>query len=201
MQIVNVEQLSDEWFTLREKKMTASHAQAIGANGKGLVTYTNQLMQEYYSNAEPERFSNVHTDRGNDLEDSAAFMYQMETGFEVMKIGFAVYSEFVGVSPDLFVGNEGMAEIKCLADKGYFDLMLGGKVDTKYVWQAQMQLLVCEKEWNDLVFYNPNFDESLIIVRQLPDKEKFSKLLAGFSAGEEMIKEIEAKIKNLSEQS
>lgn len=200
MQIVNVEQLSSEWWKLKEKRMTASHAQAIGSNGKGLVTYINQLMREYYSSAEPEHFSNHHTDRGNALEDSAAFIYQMETGMETRKIGFVIFNEYVGASPDLFIDDDGMGEIKCLADKGYFDMLMGGKPDTKYIWQAQMQLLVCEKKWNDLIFYNPNFDEKLIIIRVDPDTVMFKKLEAGFASGIEMIREIETKMKKIKKQ-
>jgi len=197
MEIVNVEQLSPEWWKLKEKRMTASHAQAIGANGKGLETYINKLMQEYYSNADPEHFSNHHTERGTELEDSAGFVYQMETGMEVSKIGFVIYNDYVGASPDLFVGDDGMAEIKCLADKGYFDLLMGAKPDTKYIWQANMQLLVCEKKWNDLVFYNQNFDEPLIIIRVEPDHAKFEKLEAGFESGIVMIQEIENKMNKI----
>lgn len=198
MIIHDVPQKSDEWFKLREKRMTASHAQAIAANGKGLVTYITKLMQEYYSSKPPENFSNKHTDRGNELEDSAAFLYQMETGLDTKKVGFVEHSEFVGCSPDLFVSDDGMAEIKCPDDKVYFQYLLDGKIDTKYQLQCQMQLFICEKSYCDLVTYNPNYERKIIIQRIEPDQKSFDKLKIGFESGEKLIKEIEEKIKHLT---
>lgn len=191
----NIEQLSEEWWELRQKRMTASHAQAIAASGAGLKTYVEKIMQEYFSKGEPERFGNRHTDRGNELEDQAGMVYSFEKNINVKKVGFVTYNDFVGCSPDLFAGEDGLCEIKCLADKGHFNLILGGKPESKYVWQAQCQMLICEKKWNDLTFYNPNFEKYLIVFRILPDAKKFEKLRKGFSEGERMIKEIENKLK------
>jgi len=194
MEIYNIPQLSDEWWEIKKKKLSAGHAQAIGSCGKGLVTYVNEIMAEYYSNAEKKSFSNYHTERGIELEDSAGMVYSFEKNIDIKKVGFVVYNEFVGCSPDLFCGDDGLAEIKCPDDKGFFGLLLGEEPDSKYVWQCQMQLLICEKAWCDLVYYNPNYSKSLIVKRILPDKEKFSKLLAGFEMGIKLIKEIESKI-------
>jgi hypothetical protein len=174
--------------------MTASHAQAIGSCGKGLETLIQSLMLEYYyPKAEPERYSNVHTERGNALEDSAAFLYQVETGAEISKVGFVIYSDYVGCSPDLFVDPSGMVEIKCPADTEYFRLLMGGEIKSEYIWQMQMQMLCCERSWCDFVAYNPNFDVELIIRRVEPDEKKQAKLEEGFLIGIDLIKEIERK--------
>lgn len=193
MEIINVEQRSPEWFKLREKRMTASEAQAIGSNGKGLQTYIMSLMQDYYSKAEKEHYSNKDTERGNDLEDSAGFLYSAITGIEVKKVGFVIYDDNVGCSPDLFAGPDGLVEIKCPADKGYFDLLINDKVDTAYIWQMQMQMLICEKAWCDFVAYNPNFEQEIIIKRFYPDYAKYAELKQGFAAGKKLMQEIENK--------
>jgi len=190
----NIIQLSDEWWALREKRMTASHAQAISACGAGLKTYIEKIMQEYYSEAEPDHFSNKHTDRGNELENQAGMVYSFEKKITVKKIGFVTHNEYVGCSPDLLAGDDGLCEIKCLADKGHFALIIGGKPESKYVWQAQCQMLICGKQWCDLTHYNPNFKQNLLVYRILPDEKKFEKLRKGFVAGEKMIKEIEEKM-------
>lgn len=194
MQIVNCEQKSDEWFKLREKRLTASHGTAIGACGKGLVTYVNQLMMEFYSTGEPVRFQSKGMKGGNELEDSASFMYCMETGYEVEKIGFVIHNDFVGCSPDNFIcppNSEGMAEIKCREDKAYWEILRGGKIDSGQIWQTQMSMLICEKEWCDCVDYNPNFKKNLIIRRVFPDPKKFAALERGFFEGAQLIQEIE----------
>ena len=190
MQIVECEQRSEEWFKLREKRMTASSAQAIAANGKGLDTYINKLMQEFYSNAEPNNYKSKAMERGNALEDSAIFAYESETGLNVDKIGFVVSSDYVGCSPDGFAG-EGMIEIKCLEDKAYFQYLLDGKIDTGYDWQMQMQMMICVREWCDYTVYNPNFKKSLVIKRVQADMKKMDKLTVGLIKGESRIKEIE----------
>ena len=186
----DVQQYSPEWWKLREKRLSASHAQAIGNAGKGLKTYVEQLMSECYSNAEKESFSNKHTDRGIDLENSAGMAYSFQTGINIKKVGFVAYNDYVGCSPDLFAGENGLAEIKCPDDKGHFALLIGGEFESKYLWQCQMQMLICEKDFCHLLSYNPNFDEFLVVRKQVPDKKKVAGLIEGFAAGEKLIKEI-----------
>jgi len=74
----NIEQASPEWFALRLWKMTASHATAIGNNGKGLETYILEMMAESFSSAEKEQYSNEHTERWNELEGQARSIYELE---------------------------------------------------------------------------------------------------------------------------
>jgi putative phage-type endonuclease len=192
MQVYNFEQRSPEWFEIRKLKMTASHAQAIGNCGKGLDSYIQELCQEYYSSAEKEGFSNKHTERGNDLEDSAGFLYECETGNKTGKVGFVVWNDFVGCSPDLLVNDDGLAEIKCPDDKAYFDLLLTNEIDTKYIWQMQMQMLICGRFWCDFVAYNPHYKKELIIIRVLRDEKKQTDLLKGFAIGEQKIRTMQA---------
>ena len=196
MIIVNIEQNSPEWFDLRSKRMTASHAQAISANGKGLETYINGLMQNYYSSAEPDNYKSKSMERGNELESSAVFAYESETGCDVERVGFVIHDEFSGCSPDGF-SEDGLVEIKCLEDKAYFQYLLDEKIDTKYYWQMQMQMYICEKDWCDYVVYNPNFKKSLIIKRISQDRDKFKKILVGIDSGTEKIKTIQSQFEGI----
>ena len=129
-------------------------------------------MQEYYSKAERVSFSNHHTDRGNDLEDSACTVYSFEQEISVQKIGFVTFNDFVGCSPDRFADDDGLAECKCLDDKGHFALILGGTFASGYIWQCQMQMLICQKKWCDLFSYSPNYEEYLKVNRLFPDSKK-----------------------------
>ena len=197
MQIINCEQRSEEWFKLREKRLTASHATAIGNCGKGLVTYVNKIMMEYYSTGDPVRFKSSSMDRGTELEESASFMYCMETGYEVESIGFVVHNDYVGCSPDNFIlppNENGMVEIKCREDKAYWGILRGDKIDPSEVWQTQMSMLICEKEWCDCVDYNPNFKKNLIIRRVFPSLKHYEALEKGFYEGQRLIKEIETEM-------
>lgn len=197
MIISNEEQGTPEWFAKRGYKMTASHAQAIGNFGKGLDTYIHEMMSEYYSSAEKEQFSNKETDRGNELEPIARQVYEFEHDVEVQKIGFMEMNEYVGASPDGLVNEDGGTEIKCPCDKEFLQYLLYGNdaIDSKYIWQVQMNLLISGRSWWDLIIYNPNFEKSMIEFRIYPDQEKFAALQKGFEKGIELINNIKSKMK------
>lgn len=188
MEIINCIQGSQEWHKLRELRVSASHAQAIQANGKGLETYVQEKVCKYFSSAEEESYSNKAMEHGIEQEPVATTMYEFETGSCCYEIGYAIYSEHVGCSPDRGVGEHGLIEIKCPSDKVYFQYLLDGVIDLKYYYQMQMQMLICEKKWCDYVVYNPNFEKQLIIKRIEPDNKIFEKLLTGFETGTSLIK-------------
>lgn len=145
--------------------MTASNAQAIGNKGKGLITYINVLMAEYYSSAEKEHYTNKDIERGNELESIARDMYELETGNEVKQVWFCELDEYTGCSPDWLVDDDWWVEIKCQSDPVHFSLLTHwvDGIDTKYIWQIQMCLYVTGRKWWDFVSYNPNYKKSLII--------------------------------------
>jgi putative phage-type endonuclease len=193
----DINQGSPEWFEIRVGKVTASHAQAIGNNGKGLDTYLLGVVSEMFSSAQKDQYSNEHTERGNELEPLARSMYELQENVEVEEIGFAEYNDFVGCSPDGLVGDDGMIEIKCPDDKTYFNLLMNENIDSSYIWQCQMNLLILEKKWCDLIFYNPNFEKSMKIFRLKPDKEMFSRLKEGFAKAEKEIIRMISKYKEI----
>lgn len=201
MKIYNdILQGSPEWFEKRKGKMTASEAQAIGNNGKGLETYIKGLMAEFYSSGEKEIYTNKDLERGKELEQYARDMYELENDCKVEQVGFIELNEFVGCSPDGLIGEDGGIEIKSVNDVNHFALILNGEkgIESKYVWQVQMNLLITGRKWWDYVSYNPNFEQSLIVFRILPDQEKHKKLLAGIELGIKQIKEIKNKINEVS---
>lgn len=195
--IKDIEQGTPEWFAIRSGKMTASHAQAIGNVGKGLETYIYDLVAEEYSSAEKEQFSNEHTERGNELESTARGIYELENMVDVNQVTFVEYNDYVGCSPDGLVGEDGLIEIKCPNDTEYLKYLIfgEGQIDTKYIWQCQMQMLVTDRKWNDLIIYNPNFNKSMLVFRINPDKDMFEKLLNGFEVGKNKKLEIKEKLK------
>jgi exodeoxyribonuclease (lambda-induced) len=190
MEIINIEQGSDEWYQVRRMKMTASHAQAIAACGAGLETYILDMCSEFFSTKEKEIFANQHTERGNAYEDQARVIYELQTGNKVEQVGFVVHSDHVGCSPDGLVNDDGLVEFKNPSDKEHFRFMVDNKIKPEYEWQMQMQMLVTGREWCDFVSYNPNFENCIVIKRVTPDDKKLEKLLKGFEAGGKRIKEI-----------
>ena len=190
VKIHNCEQTSPEWFAIRKGKLSASHASAIGNDGAGLNTYAIEKTAELLSSGEPEYFENSHTRRGNELEPVAKVTYELEYKVEVTEIGFAEYNDYVGCSPDGLVGEDGLIEIKCPADKGYLYALLGSKIKQEYLWQMQMQMLILGKAWCDFVQFNPNFEKKILVTRVYPDAKMQNALRKGFISGEKQIKDI-----------
>lgn len=201
MKIHNFEQGTPEWFAVRVGKMTASHATAIGNAGKGLDTYIHKMMAEYYSSGEKVEFGSKDTERGNELEPIARAVYEFEKGVTVDVVGFVELNEFVGCSPDGLVGEDGGVEIKSPSDETYLKYLLYGNdaIESDYIWQVQMNLLITGRSWWDLIIYNPNFKKSMLVYRILPDQEKFKALQLGFEKGSEMIKNIKNIIEKQNE--
>lgn len=203
-QIHNLEQQTEEWFELRRQHpLTASNATAIRTAGAGLETLCWKAVAETISSKEVEHYSNEHTDRGNELEEQAIAIYELETGNEVEKVGFITNDicEVGGCSPDGLIGKDGMCEVKCPDDVKFLKLLVGykegnAKIANDHYRQMQMQLLFAEREWNDYIVFNPNFKESILVQRVLRDEKEFEKIKAGLKKGEDLIKELEEKFKN-----
>lgn len=202
MQIINIQQKTPEWFALRVKyPLTASEAQAIANQGKGLETLVWEKMTERFSIADKERYSNKDLERGVELEPLAREMYELETGNKVEEVGFVInekVSSVGGASPDgIIVAQNGLLEIKCFDDKKHFQMIVDlkeegdFKIESQYEWQMQMQMLFTETDWCDFVAYNPNFKESLLIKRVYIDKEKQEEIIKGLKQGEKLINKIQ----------
>lgn len=193
MIIHRMPQRSPEWFEIRRGKLTASNAQAIATGGKGLETYVYTILAEKYSKNK-ESYTNGDIERGIELEQSAIMTYEIQK-LPVEIVGFVEQDELVGCSPDGLVGQEGGVEVKCPDDKNYFKVLINGlrDVDSKYIWQCQMCLQITGREWWDLIFYNPNFDNNTIIFRITPEISKQEKLIMGIERGKNLIKDITQK--------
>jgi len=196
MKIHKIEQQSPEWFEIRRGKMTASHAQAIGNNGKGLDSYILDVMSKYYAEVQEEQYTNEQMQRGNELEAQARKIYELLNGVTAEQVGFIELDEYTGCSPDSLIGEDGGIEIKCHNNLNHFKLLLDKKIASDYMWQIQMNLYITGRKWWDYVAYNPNFKDSLVVIRVEPDQEKIEKLKIGLGSGKEKIKGIKKRLKN-----
>lgn len=186
------EQRSPKWFEIKKLHMSASHATAIRANGKGLETYIKELVRDYFSSGVYQEFSdevnNRHTLRGNKFEDMARQIYELETGYTVKQVAFIEMSKYIGVSPDGLIDKDGLIEIKCMGDKRFYEFVSTGKIDTDHYNQMQMQLYVTKRKWVDYFVFNPNYSPNYVKVRVLPDMEAIMQIKAGLKRGEELLK-------------
>ncbi len=164
LQIIDCVQNTPEWLAARVGVITASGfkhvlAKSPGAKGTAAESKTRRkyLLQKVYeriTGRQGESFSNVHTERGHMLEPEAINAYSFMTDADVKKVGFMRRGP-IGCSPDLLVGNAGMAQVKTLLPELMLELLEQDEVQTEHRAQMQGELLVSSLEWNDFIGYCP----------------------------------------------
>lgn len=184
---------TDDWLKLRLGKFGSTDAQAVQANGKGLETLCFQKASELLIGKLPEQYTNEHIERGKELEASARLLYELETGNQVVEVGYVEMDEHLGCSPDGLVGDDGLVEIKCPSDRVFVEYLYSEKIDTKYMHQMQWQMWITDRKWCDYVVYNSNLDKIKIKRVERDDKAK-NKFVKGAYEGIEKVKEILGKV-------
>lgn len=184
-----MEQRSSEWFAARIGRLTASRFADVmnvlkdgspGANRRALVT---MLAVERLTGEPVETFQNDAMRRGTELEPAARAAYEAHTGELVEEVGFIRHPvlDFVGVSPDGLLGDEGLVELKCPANMAkHLDGLRSDEHAREYRWQLQGQLWVTGRKWVDAVSFDPRFPEHLrlAICRVVRDEAAIAQLEA-----------------------
>lgn len=183
------EQRSPEWYAARCGIPTASEFSKLvtskGEPSKTLSTYALTLAGEVFAGEPLETWEgNQWTERGKELEAEAINLYEFANDFKVDPVGFVTTDDgMAGCSPDGLVGKDGMVEIKCLKPENHISAILyhekHGKSPTTYVQQVQGQMLICERDWCDLIFYHPKLP--MLTIRQTPDEKVWDGINKGIT--------------------
>jgi len=190
----NFEQGSEEWIKCRMGHFTASTAQAIANKGKGLDTLVFEKVAEILTGKMKPSYTNEDIERGHELENIARGMYEVETGRSVKQVGFVEHDSFSGCSPDGFVDDDGLIEIKCKDGANFVKYLYTKEIETGHQWQMQMQLWITKRKWCDYVVFNENFTKSISITRVYHDEVKISQIIAGVDMAIAQTKAITGKI-------
>lgn len=181
MQIHNdIEQGSPEWFAIRAGIPTAScFDKVLSPTGKMSTqagVYANDLLAEIMTGGAVQQWEgNQWTERGNELEAEAVLFYEMQKGIETNEVGF-VTNYSVGCSPDRFVGDDGLLEVKCPKASTQIKYLLEDKLEAKYIPQIQGQLYVTGRKWCDWLAYS---DELPSIIIRVERDEQYITSLSG----------------------
>ena len=163
-----IEQLSEEWFKARLGKVTASKVKDVMAKTKSgpAATRTNYMMeplcQRLTGNRE-ENFTSAAMQRGTDLEPIARMAYELDSGNHVTEAEFIVHSEYsaMGASPDGFVENDGLIEIKCPNTAKHLACIQSDMYDKQYYPQMQFQMACTGRKWCDFVSFDDRLPDEL----------------------------------------
>lgn len=200
MQIINCDQNSPEWLAARRGIPTASQFATIMASGRGggesktRRTYMLKLAGEVITGDPMDSFSNVHTERGHEMEPEARNFYAFKHDVEPELVGFIRNENgkgAYGASPDSLVGANGLLEIKTKLPHLLLDVLLRGDFPADHKAQCQGQLWVAEREWIDLTCYWPKMPTH--IVRAYRDEEYIKQIAAAVDQFNDELAEIVAR--------
>ena len=180
-----MEQQTNEWFTARLGKVTASRVADVIAKTKtgysaSRDNYMAQLICERLTGQKGESFTNAAMEHGTQTEPLARSAYENARNLLVKEVGFINHPriEMSGASPDGLVADDGLVEIKCPNTATHIDTLLSGKVPTKYITQMQWQMLCCQRKWCDFVSFDNRLPEHLqLFVQEVEFDPEYAAML------------------------
>jgi len=200
VEILDVEQGSDEWFAARAGIPTASEFATVRAKGKdGGVSVTRRsymlkLAGEVLTGEPaPEGYSNSFMERGKVLEDEARTLYAYMRDADPLLVGF-IRNGAKGASPDSLIGSTGGLEIKSAIPSVQIDRLQRGKLPAEHVAQVQGNIWVAERDWWDFMSYCPKLPP--LILRVPRDDQYISELTKAVDAFNEELAAVVASIRN-----
>ena len=180
-----MDQGSEEWFTIRIGKVTASRVADVIAKTKTGYSatrdnYMAQLVCERLTGQKGESFSNAAMQHGTDTEPLARAAYEALQDVLVDEVGFVPHPsiEMAGASPDGLVGDDGLLEIKCPNTATHIETLLSQGVPGKYNTQMQFQMACTGRQWCDFVSFDNRLPAELqLFVKRVPRDEVFIRLI------------------------
>lgn len=180
LEIFDFEQGTPEWLQVRAGILTASTFGDVLANGRGGAPSKTRQKLVYSLAAEilsgqptPSWGENEHTRRGHALEPEVRSLYEAFSDEPVVQVGFCRRGR-IGCSPDSFVGENGLLEIKTKLPHLQIEALEAGVLPSEHVAQVQGQLLVTGRHWCDFRSYWPGLPELKIRVQR--DTEYMARL-------------------------
>jgi putative phage-type endonuclease len=169
-------QRNDAWYADRCGKVTASPIIKVykklksGAYSSERETYFYQVLGETLTGVPAAGFKSPAMQRGIDKEAEARDAYQRKTNYPVYEAPFIAHPRIdrAGASPDGFVGDEGLIEIKCPTAATTAKVLLTDYLDEVYAAQIQWQLACTGRQWCDYAVYDDRMPEHLrLYVRRI----------------------------------
>lgn len=192
-------QRTSDWIAIRWGKVTGSRFHDIIAKTKSgyaasRKNYMAELVVERLTPppTEDNGYKNPAMQHGIDNEPVARLAYELETGNTVDEAFFEQYNDNVGASPDGYVGDKGLIEIKCPNTATHLETLRTQEVPKQYFVQMQGQMLCTGRDWCDFVSYDPRLPENAqLFIKRVNRDETFIK---------DLVKELTLFVKELEKQ-
>jgi putative phage-type endonuclease len=173
-----MEQGGEEWLSIRMGKVTGSvfKTAMAGKSTSGRKTLMYYILGEIESKEPRPNKADSNMKWGTEHEDEARTKYEAVYGVEVTQVGFVELNEFIGVSPDGLIGDDGAIEIKCPLISTHIKYRTEKKMPSDYVDQVQGILWVTGRKWCDFVSYHPASKTPIWKIRVQRDEQKIAEI-------------------------
>lgn len=168
MIIHKIEQYSEEWWTLRKGRFTASMANKLltpaGRPSKQYQGEIGRIIAEKYDWQEPApRVETYWMQRGLDVESEARHWLEFELDVDIEEVGMVTDGDLFGASPDGLVRDTSIkkeipVEIKCPMPSTHIGYLLDGKVPDAYVAQVHFQMAMMRAPYAYFMSYCPEVE-------------------------------------------
>jgi putative phage-type endonuclease len=180
MIILNIEQHSEAWHEARLGRITGTRFKSLmmGESTQGYRDLITNIACEIITGKAEESYVSPIMEHGIETEPEARKEYENIFGIEVKQAGFLMrdeddkYHNWIGISPDGLLPDDGILEIKCPLAKTHLEYIETNKLPSEYRYQVQGQLFVTGFGFADFMSYVPGMKP--FIVRVYPDAELFS---------------------------
>lgn len=160
---VSAEDQYAEWLHARIGKVTASNLWKLAKQTKtGPSAYRRSYMVELIAEKLTGQSADIYLSQsmqwGIETEPKARAAYEARTGEVVETTGFVDHPIIpsAGCSPDGFVGDDGLIEIKCPNTSTHIGYMLDrSTIDEKYIIQMNWQMACSGRKWCDFLSFDP----------------------------------------------
>jgi putative phage-type endonuclease len=172
--MTDLKQRSPEWYAARRGSLGASDiGDALARTKTGWSTsrahVANRIILERLTGKTVQGFTTWAMREGIEREPEARLAYMFHVDVDVADAWVYPHPTIVGAhaSPDGFVGDDGLVQIKCPQHPAHLDLLLGAAISPHYAMQMQWEMACTGRAWCDFVSYQPDFPASMqLIVRR-----------------------------------
>ena len=179
MIIHNIEQRSEAWHQVRCGRVTGTRFKNLVSKEttdsyKDLLT---NIACEIITGKQEESYSNAQMEYGIEMEPVARAKYEELFELKVTEVGFLTpdedhnYHEWIGISPDGMLDDNGLLEIKCPLARTHFEYIERNVLPSEYRYQVQGQLFVSGASYCDFMSFVPGMKP--FIIRIKPDVDLF----------------------------
>ena len=161
-------QLTAEWFAARVGKVTASGLWCVLAvskrDGRPLQArddYLAEIVAERLTGQTYEHYVSAPMQWGTDTEPYAKAEYELRFDCRIEEAGFVEHPTIsaAGASPDGYIDDDGLIEVKCPNTATHIKTRITGSIDEKYIAQMQWQLDCTGRDYCMFVSDDPRLPE------------------------------------------